>query len=322
MMQSKCLECQKVFPSERSLHTHIKAHSLSLSDYYLKHYPRKNLLTGTLLPFKDKQSYFQNDFANREQLISWCNIEKAEIVKPYILELLKRRVKEKELKFGPTHIDLETSIMPSIDIYKKHFSSYTGACAGAGVKPLLSKNISSNFFNDFSDIEILIDTREQQPLSFKKQRGFKLDFGDYTCGGTNYNKTFVDRKSEGDFKSTLVGENLERFRKELKRATDLNCFLYIVVESSVEKIEATNPFGPHRSNLKFIYHNMRLLEHEFAGSCQFVFSGGRRASSVLIPKLLVLGPKLWETDVQYFIDKDNSWLGSKETKKENLHFVT
>ena len=149
--------------------------------------------------------------------------------------------------------------MPSIDIFKKHFGSYTAACSEAGVSPLFNKSMPKEFLNDYSDTEILIDTREQQPLTFKNERSFKLDFGDYTCGGDLYNKTYIDRKSEGDFKSTLVGENLDRFRRELDRCVQLESYLYIVVESSLEKIENNNPFGAHRSNLKFIYHTHAIF---------------------------------------------------------------
>ena len=48
---------------------------------------------------------------------------------------------------------------------------------------------------------------------------------------------------------------------------------------------------------------MRLLMHKFAKKCQFVFTGGRAQSEQIIPKLLVYGKKNWETDLQYFIDK-------------------
>ena len=96
----------------------------------------------------------------------------------------------------------------------------------------------------------------------------------------------------------------------------MDSYLFVVVESSLDKIETNNAFGPHKSNLKFIYHNMRLLLQEFGGYCQFVFSGSRKNSAAIIPKLLVMGPKLWNVDIQYFIDKDSSWLGSKENKNE------
>ena len=49
---------------------------------------------------------------------------------------------------------------------------------------------------------------------------------------------------------------------------------------------------------------MRVLAHEFAGTCQFLFTGSRENSELIIPKLLVLGDKLWDVDLQYYIDKD------------------
>ena len=83
----------------------------------------------------------------------------------------------------------------------------------------------------------------------------------------------------------------------------MEAYLFIVIESSLETIRKNNDYVSHRSNLKFIYHNMRLLQHEFAGYCQFVFSGDRKRSEALIPKLLAIGPKLWQVDVQYHIDQ-------------------
>jgi hypothetical protein len=295
---------------------------MSLNDYYVAHFPRKNLLTGTLLQFKDKDSYFEKDFDNREQLLKWCAIESPEKVKEQIKKMLSYRVKSKSLHYAPSHLELETSEMPSVDLYKQHFGTYSEVCEEIGVKPMFKKSLSKKFHQDFSDIEIFVDTREQQPLSFSNERQVKLDFGDYTAGGQFYSKTFADRKSEGDFKSTLVGENLERFRRELQRCKDMGCYLFIVTESSLERIKNNNDFTPHKSNLKFIYHNMRLLQHEFAGYCQFIFSGNRANSEVLIPKLVAAGSALWETDVQYFLDKDSSWLGSKVIKKEKAYSAT
>lgn len=315
-MSFKCLECNGEFNSERSLHAHLKKHRFSLADYYQKHHPRKNLLTGTLLQFKSLDTYFTEDFDNREQLLRWCAFEEPETVKQYVKELLHRRIVEKELKHAPCHLEIETSTLPSIDIYKKLYGSYSAVCKEIGVDPILNRPLPKDFHNDYSEATIFVDTREQQPLKFKNEREVKLDFGDYTAGGSFYTKTFVDRKSESDFKGTLVGENLDRFRRELERCKQMDSYLFVVVESSLDKIETNNAFGPHKSNLKFIYHNMRLLLQEFGGYCQFVFSGSRKNSAAIIPKLLVMGPKLWNVDIQYFIDKDSSWLGSKENKNE------
>jgi hypothetical protein len=304
------------------LHAHLKKHKISLDEYYLTHHPRKNLLTGTFLPFKDKESYFEKDFENRKQLLRWCEIESAETVKQQIKKMLACRIKNKDLKYAPFHLELETSEMPTIDIYKKHFGSYSKACDEIGAEPMFRRSLPKTFYKDYSEVEIFVDTREQQPLSFKKEKKVKLDFGDYTASGANYTKTFVDRKSESDFKGTLVGENLDRFRRELQRTKEMGCYLFIVTESTLERISSNNDFTPHKANLKFIYHNMRVLQHEFAGYCQFIFSGNRTNSEILIPKLTAIGNILWDVDIQYFLDKDSSWLGSKETKKEKAYSVT
>ena len=68
------------------------------------------------------------------------------------------------------------------------------------------------------------------------------------------------------------------------------------------KIYKYNRWGPHSSNLKFIYHNMRVVMHEFADSCQFVFTGSREGSEFFIPKILKCGMDLWGVDLQYYID--------------------
>ena len=326
MMQSDnsnhCKICNSSFASERSLHAHLKKHKIGLNEYYVSHYPRKNLLTGTYLAFKDKESYFEKDFENRKQLLRWCEIESPENVKRQIKKMLAYRVKSKNLKHAPCHLELETSEMPTIDLYKKYFGSYSNVCAEVNIDPMFKKSLPKKFHEDYSNINIFVDTREQQPLSFKNERQVKLDFGDYTASGSNYTKTFVDRKSESDFKGTLVGNNLERFRRELQRCKDMGCYLFIVVESTLERINTNNDFTPHKSNLKFIYHNMKLLQHEFAGYCQFIFSGNRANSEFLIPKLTAIGSILWDVDVQYFLDKDSSWLGLKEIKKEKVYSVT
>ena len=226
-------------------------------------------------------------------------------VRGYAIEKLKKRIEDKKLKFAPNHLELKTSQLPDIDVYKKLFGSYSKACEEAGVEPLFSKKIDPRFFNDdeeFEDLEILIDTREQKPLTFMKSDELKLDFGDYTVGGDNYNYTYVDRKAEQDFKGTLSG-GMSRFRKELERVKEFDSYLFIVVESDLTKIYKNNMFGSHRSNLKFIYHNMRLLTHEFKGRCQFVFTGNRANSQSIIPKILTIGEPLWGVDLQYYIDK-------------------
>lgn len=299
-----CKECESKFKSEGALHKHLKAHNMSMAEYYTRFYPRYNKLTKEPLPFKNKLDYFNIDFSNRDQMIEWCNNTNSNEVKEYIINQLKNRVKNKELKYAPNHLELEVHNLPPVDLYKKNFGGYGQACKELGLEPIYSKGIKQGFFrknNLIDEIPIYIDTREQQPLSFNKSKDMKLDFGDYTMGGDNYTYTYVDRKSESDFKGTLGG-GFERFRRELKRAKDFNSYLYIVTESTVSKIIRNNNYSGHRSNLSFLWHNMRVLTHEFKGHCQFIFSGTRRSSEFLIPQLLYHGERLWDVDLQYFFD--------------------
>lgn len=299
-----CKVCKKSFKSERALHIHIKSHNILLSEYYTTYYPMKNWYNGEPLPFKNKKDYFRKRFSNRWQMVQWLIKNKDnKLAKHYAVSELKNRVEEKSLLKAPNHIELQIYDLPPIDSYKMLFGSYTEACKPAGVEPMFSKRICKEFYSDkYRDTPIFIDTREQQPLVFPNSKTMKLDFGDYTSSGDYYSYTYVDRKGEQDFKSTM-STGFERFKKELDRCRNMGCYLYVVTESDIEKIKKRNNFSKHRSNLDYIWHNMRVLSHEYAGCCQFIFTGNREKSVEIIPKLLVLGDALWNTDIQYYLDK-------------------
>lgn len=300
-MLCNCLECGKEFETEKSLHSHLKIHGLYLPDYYCKHFPRKCLFDGLPLQFKDKESYFNSLFANRENMMKWLNCTKTENKKPVLLQMLKSRIEGKGLKFAPSEIELYTSELPSIQEYKNTFGSYSFAAKEAGVMPIFSSKPPSDWkARDFSSAKILIDTREQKPLSFKNSSLHKLDVGDYGVSGENFTYSFVDRKSFADFCGTLVSDNYERFRREIIRCKDQNCYLWVVVEEELKNCKLINSKSAHKANLKFVFHQMNSLQHEFAGNLQFVFSGGRKESQDLIPRLLCLGDSLKNVDIQYF----------------------
>ena len=205
-MSCICKECRESFRSERSLHAHIKKHGILLSEYYTTHYPRYNKLTGDPLPFKNKFDYFNQDFSTYAQMLKWCCQAPREEVKSYSLKQLKARIASKGLKKAPNHLELSLNKLPPIEVFKQAYGSYSAACEEAGVAPLFDKPITKQFFVEnekLNDIHIFIDTREQKPLAFSNSSKMKLDFGDYTAGGENYSYTYVDRKSESDFKSTL-----------------------------------------------------------------------------------------------------------------------
>lgn len=305
MEKSICKACGQEFKSDNALHKHVKVHNLTVAEYYTTYYPRKNKLTGDPLPYKNKSDYFNIDFSTREQMIEWCNTHNnKEDIREYILKQLRIRVEKNKSKYCPNHIEIEINKLPTIDIYKRNFGGYGQACQRLGIEPIYNKGIKQNLFlqNDkVKETVIHIDTREQKPLFFKNSKDHKLDFGDYTIGGENYTYTYVDRKSEGDFKGTMT-VGFDRFKKELERARQFNAYLYIVTESSIDKIIKNNKYGSYSSNLSYVWHNMRILTHEFKGHCQFVFSGNRPNSQLLIPNLLYYGKNLWNVDIQYLLD--------------------
>jgi len=300
-----CKVCDKSFKSDKGLHVHVsRTHKIEIGEYYVNFYQRKDRYDNKLLSFKNKSDYFSLDFRSRKNLISWAEGADPDEVRKYILGQLERRIVEKDLKYAPTHLELELHELPPLNMYKEFFGSYSKACNKLKIKPLFDKKIMDNFFKEDDSLDlvkILVDTREQRPLKFEKSIPMKLDFGDYAVGAPHYDYTYVDRKSDSDFKSTMT-TGFKRFTNELKRARDFDAYIFIVVESSIEKIKKQNIFGPHRSNLPYVWHNMRLLTHMFPRQCQFVFTGNRGASEEIIPKLLVYGQKLWRTDLQYFID--------------------
>ena len=301
-MSFNCKECDASFDALKSLHAHIKKHDMLLGDYYVKHFQRKNKLTGELLPFKNYEEYFEKDFSQSHQLKQWCDTAPFGAVKSYIIELLKKRIKSKNLKSALSSVELWTIGLPDIDVYKKYFGSYTDACKECLVEPMFNSKLPKEFWNDYSNINVLIDTREQQPLKFKKSAILKLDIGDYAVTGDNYNYTHVDRKSFADFCATVTN-SYNRFAKELERCRSLGCYLFIVIEAPLHSMDDYNKQSYKKFNLKYVFHNMRELQREYGDCCQFVFSGSRDLSVELIPKLLVLGRSLWKTDIQYFWSK-------------------
>jgi len=305
-MPSRCKICEESFKNDKGLHMHIsKIHKVTLAEYYVNFYNRKDLHSGELLPFKNKNDYFIRDFIDYDNFLNWTEYASEHDIKLYLIKVLGNRIKEKKLNYAPNHIELLLNKLPSIDLYKKYFGSYSAACEELKIKPLFNKNIMASFFQEdefYNDLKILVDTREQQPLKFPKQMFMKLDFGDYAIGKPHYDYTYIDRKSESDFKSTF-STGIKRFRRELDRAKSFSSYLFILVESSIEDIIKNNDYGPHKANLTYIWHNVRAVTHDYAGFCQFIFSGSRENSKFLIPRLLFNGKKTWGVDMQYFVDK-------------------
>lgn len=88
-------------------------------------------------------------------------------------------------------------------------------------------------------MDIIVDTREQQPWTFEGLPGIvtrrgKLDTGDYSVSGFEHRIT-IERKSIEDWTGTILRERA-RFYRELNRmrAYDFRC---VIIEASVRDIE-------------------------------------------------------------------------------------
>ena len=98
---------------------------------------------------------------------------------------------------------MELHDLPTIEIYQKHFWVIC-VFEAAGVKPMFGSRLPDEWSNrSYKNVKVFVDTREQQPLEFANSESLKLDFGDYAVGKEYYDYTYVDRKGEQDFKSTL-----------------------------------------------------------------------------------------------------------------------
>lgn len=301
----QCKKCGSKFPTERGLHAHLKAHGMTVADYYCEFYPRKDLLTRQAIQFKQKDEYFSTYFSNRENMLEWLSASPENEAKDLALDMLKKRAEIKKLKFAPSEVELFFADLPPIKEYKRLFGSYTKACELADLTPPFKDKLPVEWSNDFSKKKILIDSREQRGLRFANSECHKLDIGDYSTVGADYTNTAVDRKSFEDWCGTLVGDNLERFRREINRAKTQDCYLWVVIECPMDKVYVLKKTSHHKPNLSFIAHNMRILVEEFRGHLQFVFSGSRENSQLIIPKLLCLGDKLYNVDMQYFLGGQN-----------------
>jgi len=299
-----CKICDESFNSDRSFHAHLKKHGMYQAEYYCKYYPRYSLYYKNQIPFINKKDYFLKEFIDLNEFLLWENSASAELAKAKCLELLRKRVEEKKYEYAPFHNELKTTGLPPIDIYKKHYKSYTKACRAINKEPIFNKPMPVDFYKkSIPEFEILVDTREQDPLPFRNSKKEKLYIGDYINKSGEYTYTYIDRKSETDFLGTLAS-GVSRFEKEIQKAVQLNSYLFVVVETTIDKIKFNHKKFRRKTSLEYVLHNMRALTHKYPRSIQFIFTGTREKSLDIIPRLLYFGDRLWSVDIQYYLDKE------------------
>jgi len=294
-----CQICGEEFEREKGLHLHLsKKHEVPQERYYHTYYPRYDLYTKGLIVYKNREDYFSRYFNSEDALRKWLKTDSPERQR-VVLSILQKRIEDKDLEFAPSHVELKSlKLTPTLFDYRNLFGTYGEAVRHLNKEPLLSDSLDYQIPD--KDPVILVDTREQKPFKLPKSKAQKLAFGDYTLDAENFTHTFIDRKSESDFKGTFT-IGFDRFVKECERAALQDCFIYILVESSISKIQTNNYFYP--VNLDYLFHNMRHLMHQFPRKIQFVFAENRTKATKLVKPLLCAGKQLWTKDVQFILEE-------------------
>jgi DNA excision repair protein ERCC-4 len=93
---------------------------------------------------------------------------------------------------------------------------------------------------------IVIDTREQEPLAFERLTSVRgtLTTGDYSVAGLQ-DLFSIERKTVSDLVGCCMGENRERFERELHRLRGYRFKRLLVVGSEAEILA-----GQYHSNIK------------------------------------------------------------------------
>jgi len=311
-MNFKCKDCGKDFGSERSLHSHIKAHDLRVVSYYQKFYPRYDLYDGSIIKFKSKSQYFERDFNSRTNQRKWIEKQDKNDARKYLKGLIENRVKEKDIDFSPCQVELRSLLTPSIIFYEKFFDDYYQLCESLGLKNKYKKAsniVTGSAYRENKDLKIYIDTREQTPLNFDFPTEVRtLKFGDYTLSDKSITcNCYIERKSLADFISTISVANHDRFCREIERAKEDEAKLIILVEDSLSHAMSF-PFLPYISKKikvtpEFIFHKVRRMIQNY-DHIQFLFVKGRREASRVTQKIFFSGCAYKGIDLQLAYDKE------------------
>lgn len=316
----KCKECNAVFDSLASFHGHLRKHKLKVKNYYEKHHPMQCLQTGKKLAFKEGdtlEKYLSRKFIDKiaiNQFFDEVSEEKRntlfEIVEDSYLRqnILPCQTELASLPISPTLLTVQKYIslneLCKIGNYSTRFDYNLNYD-----KPLPITKIESK------DFTINVDSREREPLRFYQSIVGKLDFGDYAIAGRHYTGINIERKSVGDFGSTLVG-GLERFVKELIRVRDAGKYLIILVEFNLHEIWRHKFYGYSRPEL--VCHNLRGLIRDYSDVCQFCFGNDRQSCVQYIPQFL-LCPDVRKYDLQLWVDMRKSQFYKHEFTEEDLN---
>jgi hypothetical protein len=303
-----CIECQKEFEDDSGLHRHLRAHDLHKEEYYHKYFPRHDLFTKELLEFRSQEYYFGNWFANRANCINYIKqLPDNASKQKFIRELFANRKTTKELLYQPSQVELRSSILPSANFVSAVGLNYDELAKELSLINKYDYSVKRGdlkFHNE--PLEIIQDTREQTPLRFSDRATVirsGLDFCDYTCR-SHFSNVFIERKSPMDFIATFSNQ-VERFEREIKRATLINATIIVLVEFDFEDAMSFDQISYINKRTKivpeYVFHNVRELIQTYP-NLQFGFCDGRKEMTEIIEKIYSCQSNIVKYDIQFLID--------------------
>lgn len=271
---------------------------------------KKDPISNSPIFFRSLEQYLLTDFENKSNMMKWIrdNESDAEKIRRYLRSRLERYCRIKKTEYLPSHFDLRT--MRNMLSYKTYFKYFSKDDFISFAKQLGSLRYDYDFSGGIPSCgvekikKIVCDTREQKPINFSKNIDIeikKLDFGDYWAGGD----LFIERKSLNDLISTL-SSGWTRFNNEMDRVKGSGKYCVIVVDCDINDFLGFKYMRECRhvkASEDFIYKRCRDLNRSFPENIQFLFSGGRKNSSKLIPLLFSLDSEFCrKTDLQFCKD--------------------
>lgn len=285
------------------------AHKLKEAVYFETYYPKRDRLTGEKINFKNREQYILCDFSNRNNLKKWFKLQRNDIKQEYLRDILLKRKNIKKWKFIPTQVELRSSDgLVGIKTYNEVFGNYYSLCEELGFKSRGLSNINERTIlkktRDIHNHTILVDSREQQWISFKDIEIATLPVGDYTLKENNYN-IFVERKSVSDFLGTIGKNGIDRFKRELQKAQELNSYVIMLVEESLINVLSFE-YKPYiarhtKATAAYIFHNLREIIQEYP-NFQVAFCDGKKDMAAKIKWIFELGENIKHIDIQLAID--------------------
>jgi len=301
---AKCKICNVDFDNDKSFHSHLKSHKLRMVEYYQTYEPRKDLLTGELINFKNKDYYFSNDFNNKTNMKKWLEKQPIEDQKSYLLNLLKQRKEKRNLIYTPTEVELRSITSPPITFYHNLFGDYYWMANTMGFKNKYSYPKEPLKYEIKDGFCIFVDSREQMPLKIDYPTEVKgLKFGDYAINDPD-NKCYIERKSIKDFIGTMSG-GYERFCREIERAQAAEAGLIVLVERPIKECLSFNYVDYISKKIKatpeFIFFNVREIIQKYS-NVQFLFVNGREECVRVMKKIFFCNGEYKKYDLQLMYD--------------------